>query len=510
MTQPPRPGTVVAAGIAVALVLWGVHLALSGGATGLFRDGGVYLVTAQELAERATYAQASLPGAPPAVRYPPMLPLALSIGWCIAPDFPANLPLLKSVSAAGGVLLALLLPPYLRRLGFSRWVAAETAVLTVLSPLTLRYATTVASELPFAALAIAALWTLDVASERSARVPAAVWAGVLAGLACLTRVVGVAVVIAGVIALWPRGRGRTAAFLVGAAVCVGPWLAWLVTQPAGGDMSYLAAYASDGPPSLGQLLEHALELPAAAALVALPGVVDVLPVEASTAVLSVLYLLGGGALLLTLGYRFAPYVVVSLLVALAAPWFQPRFLVPVAPLLLAALLGAVFQLAPRVLGTAAVGALLAATLLGQQARLEAVQASGLPALEDLPEANLTWSELDQALQWLRTSSAEDEVVGALHDQLVYLYTGRRAVRAYPSLWRPDPAQVGEQLARARARYLVDFPSPDTGAWREARDAFEQWVAEHEEDLEPAYTSPDGHIRIWRLADDARLAVRAAR
>src|SRR5262245_60248452 len=109
----------LAASLLVAGGLWTRHLRASGRAIGLFHDGAVYLVTARALATDAGYRRIQLVGAPPEVKYPPLLPLALSVVWRVLPDFPANLPALKGLCALAALGLVLLLPGYLERIGFS-------------------------------------------------------------------------------------------------------------------------------------------------------------------------------------------------------------------------------------------------------------------------------------------------------------------------------------------------------------------------------------------------------
>ena len=84
------------------------------------------------------------------------------------------------------------------------------------------------------------------------------------------------------------------------------------------------------------------------------------------------------------------------------------------------------------------------------------------------------------------------------DPLLYLYTGRLAVRAYPSLWTPDPEQVTAALAAGRVRYLVDLPCPENGTWEAARKAWQAWLAAHEAALTPLYSGAAGRIRVWRV------------
>src|SRR5216684_7651462 len=53
-----------------------------------FYDEGVYVATAKALAAGSGYRNPSLPDAPPQAKYPPLVPLALSLVWRLAPLHP--------------------------------------------------------------------------------------------------------------------------------------------------------------------------------------------------------------------------------------------------------------------------------------------------------------------------------------------------------------------------------------------------------------------------------------
>ena len=497
-------GAALGAALLLLAGLWTAHVATAGRVAGLFHDEGVYIVTAESLANSDGYRAASLPGAPAERHYPPLLPLILAAVWRLAPDFPGNLPALKAVPLAAAAGIVLLLPVYLRRLGFTPLVALVTGVLTGIAPLTLRYATAVVSELPFAFLALAALLATERATEPKRPEGAAVLAGALAGLALLTRVIGIAVVVAGMLALWRRvGWRHGLAFLLAAGLCVSPWAAWLATEPhANGEPSYLMELARAGWPHADEIALHLAQIPAAAALVALPGLADVLPDQAPGVLIAMFYTVGLIAIVMAVCAPYGIYVAGSLAVAIVWPLFQPRYLLPLAPFLLAPLLG--LALTPAVgrirrgMGWAIVGALAAFALAGQGASLARVQRSGLPALEQVADDGVTWDDVQLALDWLRAYTQPDDVLGAVHDPLLHLYTGRPAVRAYPSLKRPDPGQVTAELASSGARYLVDLPVPISGGWRPAREAWERWLTDNASVLEPVYSGAGGRIRVWRL------------
>src|SRR5262249_45484578 len=221
----------------------------------------------------------------------PLLPLALSVVWRVLPSFPENLPILKGVCALAGLGLILLLPGYLRAAGLTPTVAIATAALTALAPLTARYATAIASELPFALLAVATLWATEPATGPAGRTRTARAAGLLGGLAFLTRTIGLAIIGGCLLTLLRRAdRRRAAAFLVPAVLCVLPWAAWVLFPHAGGShLDYMSELASGGPPGPAQVLRHVAELPAAVALVTLPGIADLLPAPPPIPVVGFLY-----------------------------------------------------------------------------------------------------------------------------------------------------------------------------------------------------------------------------
>ena len=57
---------------------------------GVFWDDGVYLIGAKSLATGAGYRFLHLPGAPPAVHFPPAWPAVLALVWKLGPAFPDN------------------------------------------------------------------------------------------------------------------------------------------------------------------------------------------------------------------------------------------------------------------------------------------------------------------------------------------------------------------------------------------------------------------------------------
>jgi hypothetical protein len=513
MSRRATTALVLGAALATLAALWGAHIAASGRVAGLFDDEGSYLVAAASLARDGTYRALGTPGAPPELHYPPLFPVMLAGVWRVAPRFPDNLPALKGVPLAAAFGLVLLLPVYLRRVGHSYATALAVGVLTAVAPLTLRYASAAVSELPFTFLAVATLLALERALEPGRPAGAAALCGALAGLALLTRLVGVALVAACAVQLFRHTGWRRALAFVGATgLCLLPWLAWLLQQPADpAGAHYLGELRHGGLPAPHEVARHLAELPAAVVLVALPGLADSVSAHAPAALLGPLYALGLLLLGLALASRHGLYVAGSLALAVSWPLFQARYLLPLAPLFLAP--GVAYALTPAVgrvrrgVGLAVLAGAVALAGVGHVRSLERVRATGLPALEHAAADGLPWVEVERVLAWLRDHTAPGDVVGSAHDPLVWLYANRSAVRAYPRLRRPDPDQVSTRLAAARARWILDLPCPRAGDWAAAHDAWEEWLARQAGELTPVYEAAGGRIRVWRL-DATAIAPRA--
>jgi tetratricopeptide (TPR) repeat protein len=151
---------------------------------------------------------------------------------------PVELYRLAQFLSLGSTVLALLL--------FSGWMERRcgrgagwiSALLAATNPTVFRYAYTASTDAPFACLLVASFVTLFPAAPR---LRALVLAGLLAGLATLTRYTGIALVPLGVIAtLWPgaanpwAGRRLAAcgAWLGGVLLVLAPWWAFTAARGA--------------------------------------------------------------------------------------------------------------------------------------------------------------------------------------------------------------------------------------------------------------------------------------
>jgi len=222
------------AALAALLVLIIAIASVTPDPIGVFWDDGVYLLSAQALAAGDGYRYTYLPGAPPAIHYPPVFPLLLAAVLKVTPEFPSNvavLKLLNPVFLALGVFGAVQLAR--RRLGAPAGPAAVAVAICALIAPVLVLSNVLLSETLFFALLVGALWIVDTLVDRGG-VRAAVYAGLAIALLALVRTVGGLLLPAAVVALWMRDRRREAALIAAVSlVALAPWQLWVFYEARG-------------------------------------------------------------------------------------------------------------------------------------------------------------------------------------------------------------------------------------------------------------------------------------
>jgi 4-amino-4-deoxy-L-arabinose transferase-like glycosyltransferase len=193
---------------------------------GATEDDSIYFSSAKALAEGRGYILPSVPGTPPATKYPILYPLILSIVWKIKPSFPANVPWAIAVTVAFGLVYLVAGLIFLRRLQVLNDVEALLiTAFCALHPVVLLYSASVLSDIPFAAFALVAMLLADSMVRPAARPQFAVLCGVVAGLSMLVRMFGLAIV-AGILLAAVVRRTWKQMFLFAASIA--PFLLFIV------------------------------------------------------------------------------------------------------------------------------------------------------------------------------------------------------------------------------------------------------------------------------------------
>lgn len=407
---------------------------------GVFYDDGIYAALAQSLATGQGYVHLNLPGSPAAVHYPPFYPAVLAMLWKVWPSFPANVALLRGVNPVFLAGFAGLTVLYVTRGGVVRpWVAALAVTLAATSVPLLAVTTVLFSEPLYLLIVAAACWLGDAARSAEGRraLLLAAAAGATAGLAALTRSIGVAVIagIVGSLVLSRRLLPATVASGVSALFLL-PWMAWTAAHQAGIDQVIAANYGTYGQffaQSGVAWLNHVSLVDFARPLgaVALPGAPGFVTLLLAVPPLVVLLL---GVRLLAQRAPSAGLMLLAYLGIVAVwPYGPDRFVWGALPwLALAFALGLTRVLARaeprrwlRLTGFAA-AAIVAAGFLPRQA-LGLVRGNATSTQRGI---SATFSEV---LPWVRSATDSSAVIASEDEALIWLYTGRRAVPSF--LWR---------------------------------------------------------------------------
>ena len=513
---------------------------------GLTLDDTTYFSSAHALAQGKGYILPSLPGTPPATEYPILYPWILSWVWRWNPSFPANLVDAVGISVVFGLAFVTLAYLFLRQ--FKGLSNAEVLLLTAfcaLHPVVLSYSASVMSDIPFSALALAAMFVGNKAMQRGANPATSVSCGVLVGLAMLMRLFG-APIAAGILVAGLARRAWWQALTF--ASCAAPFFAWMIwstvlsapaTPPAGTSSFgpgfqqtwlYYTSYVAfrklsvvnphvAGSMALNQLIYLLTHVPG----FFLSSLLDRHVALLFVATLLVLWAILAGMIRQARLVGWQPiHFALSFYVALILSWNYPeiqRWLVPFLPFFAASL---------WVEGKWIARELTAATR-APRAPIERVVAASFGIALTVLAFGVVWNfefgddraqlrrtsrdraallvEKREAYDWLRRNSSADARAVAGESGCLYLYTGRQAM-AYIALLPAgvyEPAYLQRDLnhmtdvARAiGAEYWLASPDDSDKQWKSAKPFMATRLEQIESVLPELFRSRYGHVRIYGL------------
>lgn len=468
--------------IVAAAVLAGGLVLAHPRVAGFYHDDAIYLSTAHSLARGDGLRLEGVPGTPAATKYPPLYPLLLSGVWTAHEIFPDNLRALKAVNA---VALAACVPV------FGLWLARSTdltrrerlaaILLTASAPGFLSFTDVVLAEPVFMLLCLGALAALATASIGWRQT---LMAAVLASLAFLTRSVGVAMILGVLVFAWRRSsRLGLMTATAGLALC-GPWLLWrrAAAIPDNELLWYYVRYeesawlgiVADPQTAWRVLTTNVAQLGSETARVWGLGsgwlVVGVLPFAA----------VGSLELLRDRRHRLLAFFVLAYsAIVVGHPFPFARYLVPLTPFVMTAVVIGAHRLSARI-GPIAWTAIALTALVhgGWLVHFSSIVPTGGHGEFGRP-LPYRWTGFDRTATWLREHTPGDAVVASGHDQLYALYTGRKGVRPWyhPTAFqpllhgeRPSGEWLLERLRRLGVTHLVVDPlweGPDGDYGRES-------------------------------------------
>lgn len=454
--------------VAILLILAHIAVAWIGRPVGIttIQDDAHYVLLGKSL-RAFEYRDAFFPGSALHAKYPPGYPALLGVWGLIGGDRYDWL-VLPSLAAMGGALALFFVS--LKRVVSPAFALLALAPLSV-NPWLVHRSGTLFSEPLFMLLAFAGLW-LVTRSEVSGKTAVIAAAAVVA--ASLTRAIGLTLVIAIVVHWALDGRIRRAAGLTAAAaVVVGLWLAWTALAPTGlVGSSYVAdAVSGRGRPSdLPYVLALAqrvgirvwqyvtVNLPLRLAVPTIPGT----PIDNAAAAGLMVAGLGPGLVLLFRKWRAAAlFLFLYLGLLLLWPWQRGRFVEPILPLLVAALLLGVGWVAGMLGRRWAIGAVAVLSLGlmvsgGVRSVRAAAREAGCERLalfgsrDCLSEDHASFFD---ALAFGRRQLGPNTRLLTVVPEPVYLYTGLSSILPKPAL-RQEPANFLPYLRQAGATHIL--------------------------------------------------------
>ncbi len=420
-------------------------------AVGLYRDDGVYLVTAKAIAAGHGYAA-------PQTKFPPLFPAVLAL-FTLVSQQTQWLKLLPLLCSIGWLALTYKL---LLKMGATKNGALMLIFLAAASPMVVFLATNLLSETLFALLLTAAL--LMLLEDR------AFFAGALAGLATLTRVAGVPLIFACILTLVIRRRLRSAVIVTAVAMLiVAPWFGWsLANAPHGqGGDNYLSSNILTALPANEKfiVLTRNLYMLLASPFSLLTGIASVYAVAGIVLAF---------AWCLCVRRNLLPDLFIGLycLMLLCVTWPPERFVAPVLPLILWMLWRVVSHIRIQEALAAGILILAGAGLWADAVRIPKMLADGAfsDGAQRGEQAPDNWREMQKLFAYIRASTPPSSVLLGELDPVLYLNTGRKAVRGFV----PDgfglfyaAKQAGvtpDQISTAILRDQVDYVvlTPDRG------------------------------------------------
>lgn len=514
---------------------------------GYFHDDTLYFSSARALATGQGYIIPSLPGTPPQTKYPILYSWLLSWVWKWFPSFPGNVMPAIWLTAFFGCWFLAAAFQFLRKMdGIGDWVALAIVAIVAFSPDFLMFNVSLLSDIPFVALALTAIVLADSALCSSSRSWAAALTGCVAGLSADMRTLGVATVTGILfIALIRREFRRGLIILFSAApfvaFAVWPTLTSAHAVSSGSVSSpvdpawnqtwlYYTSYLGNWTASIpnisvfSQMLKSTglLLLVAPVRYILAPSFEPWSPGGMAVYVPLTLVLIVGILRPVRIRGWKPVHAVFLLYSAILLIWPYPqmyRFLLLFMPLFFAGLYVEMKRLfhaiVEKVRSNLPVSEKLSA--LGLSAILMATGAvtlwnyarGGRSALNARIERRASiLQEKEQAYEWVRQNTNASTKIVAFEDVMLYLYTGRQAIR--PIAFLPSCCVTDQiSILQSDLNHIMDVPRHvQAGFWLMSDDYFDAEgsiplihakMIQMKSQLPLVFSSREGHVQIYDLS-----------
>ena len=525
-----RHDTYIAIALAFVVLVVGIWQMIVG-VCGTFHDDAIYVSTAKAIAQGQGYRLINLPNAPVQTKYPFLYPAILAVIWRLFPSFPDNLLAMQGLSLLAGSMTIAFAYLYLVRFGYcSRSCALASCLFCTFAPYFIYFSTQTLSEIPFAVLFILSGWIL----ERHLKEPfekrsSQLLLGIFLATPFLCRTIGgIVVPVALIILLFNR---RPIIWVtVGSLAGTLPWILWVLIHVGGTSQDasaiyytdYLAWWSSHGLASITRVIcLNLLMILASGVEVGLAGFSKALSVLSLGPKLTIKLL--PGLLILIVMYsdlrraRVLPCMMAGyLLVVCMWPWPPYRFTLPIMPFFLAYMLRGMSRIlrsfsslpAYRGIVLLVVGGLMVSNLALLNRYSQIKHLTHFPS-NGIAGSQVSWSSYKKVFTWIAEHTEPDDVIASGFDTMIYLYTGRKAIR--PFVVRPTAMFYGEEeeilgslknleqfFSIYNPRYLVHTPMPLFSEERPFAELIERAISKTPALLTPVYVGEDNRFVIFQI------------
>jgi hypothetical protein len=420
---------------------------------GRYFDDGLYLSSAKGIADGHGYRIVSLPGAPPQVKYPPLIPFVMALAWRVGTTLPQVFQVASWLAWVPIPLFLAITWIWLQTLPLSKWSIAAILIAFSFNYHLLLQSRLVMTDLWGLDLLLLALTAAD--KDRPCISGLAAAAGFLARVACLP--------VFGVIALYFLWTKRyRAAFLF--TLCAAPALLWwyarkalLSPQPAD---SFVYAYSEYGDHFRpGQIVDNLPSFAASMGWLFLSGGPEtwwirfLLPVFAAGGIAGVTRLWKSSP-----GIR--PYVCFGIVYGCIVLCWRfapsPRFLLPLLPLLAAGVAFEAERLRQLLHASWRKGELAASAIVFilfafvfSTALYAGIYGCLVKLPHDFAADRIVRQRIEPFHQWARRNLQGSRLVTS-YDGMLYLETGLQAARI------PDRLQMKDGDRRSMDQVLRDW------------------------------------------------------
>lgn len=491
----PRRGLAIMSGAGALLLFLLTYLLSVDRVVGMFVDDAWYVLLAKALATGQGYTLINSPSAGILPLYPPGFPWLLSLAYRLAPQFPQNVWLFKSISIAAMLGVGIVSYRYfVRYRGLPHYVALGIAAATAVSPPQVFFATTtVMAECVFMFSQLLAIVVIErcVRVGRSGRAwHYALLGAALASFAFLTRSIAFALIVAAFVYLVKERLLRAAlTFAVGVVLFVGPWMLYVRMHAPTAEQrmeqggliveDYMthfwriqAGEAYSGTASVKDISVRIL-MNTVRILRSDVGAVLAAPLsqlikyksprggEIFVFILSMLAIVGFVSVArerVTLAEIVVP---LSLAIIVAWPWSPQRFVLPLSPFIIFYILIGLqvvhrfYQRWRQISNPRAHWVMIASVVWCAVAINTLSNAKYVLSLHGPPSGYpgriRNFEEAEEMFNWVRQTIPKEEVIATFNPALVHLYTGHKTI--FPD----NPTDNWGDWERPGVRYLVFTP-----------------------------------------------------